>query len=124
MNILVIEDDLMMRRALGHNLLESGHTVRMASNGREAADIVEKNQNIDLVICDVMMPVLTGPSFLLMLKNYFNDKIPPIIIISGDKVKEDYLKKLDIPYNHFVKKPIDFKKFNDLVASTATQSSS
>jgi CheY-like chemotaxis protein len=116
MNILIIEDDLMTRKALSHNLLEDGHTVSIAANGQEAISVIEKNRIIDLVICDVMMPVLTGPSFILMLKNYFPKKLPSVIIISGDKVGEDYLKKIEIPYDHFLSKPIDPQELKEVIA--------
>jgi CheY-like chemotaxis protein len=106
MNILIIEDDLMVRKALSHTLLEAGHTVSVATNGQEAIALIEKNRIIDVVISDVMMPVLTGPSFILHLKNYFPKKMPHVIIISGDKVGEDYLQKIEIPYDHFLSKPI------------------
>jgi two-component system, cell cycle sensor histidine kinase and response regulator CckA len=87
MNILIIEDDAMVRKALGHQLLEMSHTISVATNGQEALTLIEKNRQVDLIICDVMMPVLTGPSFLLMLKKYYPVKLPAIIIISGDKVE-------------------------------------
>lgn len=117
MNILVIEDDHLVRKSLAHFLLEAGHTVCVATNGEEAGEVVKRNGNINLVICDVMMPKLTGPSFLLTLKSYFQEGLPAIIIISGDKVGEDYLKKLEIPYNFFLQKPIDFTVLGGLVES-------
>ena len=117
MNILIIEDDLLVRKALGHTLLEAGHTVSAAANGQEAIAMIEKNRVIDLVICDVMMPVLTGPSFILQLKNYFPKNMPKVIIISGDKVGEDYLKKLEIPYDHFLAKPLDHNQLQKVLKS-------
>ncbi len=117
MNILIIEDDQMVRKALSHSLLEAGHTLSVAGNGQEAISVIEKNKSIELVICDVMMPVLTGPSLILMLKNYFPKNPPSVIIISGDKVGEDYLKKIEIPYDHFLSKPINIAELNSLIAS-------
>jgi two-component system, cell cycle sensor histidine kinase and response regulator CckA len=115
MNILIIDDDLMLRKALGHNLLEAGHTVSIASNGQEAIDLIEKNRNIDLIMVDVMMPVLTGPSFILMLKKYYPAKLPTIIIISGVKDGEEFLKKIDINFDHFLSKPINFEKLHEII---------
>jgi CheY-like chemotaxis protein len=115
MNILIIEDDVLVRKALSHSLLEAGHTVSIAANGQEAIAVIERNKMIDLVICDVMMPVLTGPSFILQLKNFFPKKQPQVIIISGDKVGEEYLKKIEIPYDHFISKPINHQQLNKLL---------
>jgi CheY-like chemotaxis protein len=116
MNILIIEDDPMVRKALSHHLQQHAHHLFAATNGQEAIQIIEKQKDIDLIICDVMMPVLTGPSFLLMLKNYYPKELPAIIIVSGAKVGEDFLRKIEIPYNHYISKPIDFSKLSDLVA--------
>src|SRR6476620_6564523 len=100
MNILVIDDDPLVRKSLSHYLIESGHTVSAAVNGQEAIPVIEKHREIDLVICDVMMPVLTGPSLILMLKNYYPKQLPAVIVISGAKVDEAFLKKIEIPFNH------------------------
>lgn len=120
MNALVIEDDPLVRKALSYHLIEAGHTVSAAVNGQEAIQVIEKHRDIDLIICDVMMPVLTGPSFILMLKNYYPKELPSIIIVSGAKVGEDFLKRIEIPYDHFVSKPIDFSKLSVIIAELET----
>jgi two-component system, cell cycle sensor histidine kinase and response regulator CckA len=116
MNILIIDDDLMLRKAVGHNLLEAGHTVSIASNGQEAIDMLEEGKRFELVMVDVMMPVLTGPSFILQLKKYFPNKLPTIVVISGVKDGEEFLKKIDIPFDHFLPKPIDFNKLKAIIS--------
>jgi CheY-like chemotaxis protein len=115
MNVLVLEDDKMLRKALAFHLLELGHSVTAASNGKEALDLVAQNRSIDLIICDVMTPVLSGPSFILSLKKYFPKKLPPVIIITNVKEGEDFLKKIEIPYDHFISKPIDFDKLGQMI---------
>jgi CheY-like chemotaxis protein len=118
MHILIIDDDLMFRKAMAHHLLESGHTVSIASNGQEAIHLVEKDNNIDLVMVDVMMPVLTGPSFILQLKRHFPEKLPVIVVISGVRDGEEFLKKIDIPFDHFLSKPIDLQKLREITGGT------
>ncbi|MES2678813.1 MAG: response regulator [Bacteroidota bacterium] len=115
MNILIIDDDAFVKKALSFNLLEDGHSVTLAGNGEEAISLIEKNQNFDLIFCDVMMPVLTGPTFLLMLKKYFPLGLPAIAIISGVKDGEDFLHKIDINYDFFIKKPINMEYLNKIV---------
>ena len=115
MNTLIIDDDIFLKKALSFNLLELGHTVAIAGNGQEAIEMIEKNKNVDLIFCDVMMPVLTGPGFLLMLKKHFPKDLPCIVIISGVKDGENFLHKIDIQYDYFVKKPIDMPKLRQLV---------
>lgn len=116
MKTLIIDDDLFLKKALSFNLLELGHAVTLAGDGQEAIDLIETNKNFDLIFCDVMMPVLTGPAFLLMLKKYFPKKLPCIVIISGVNDGEAFLKTIDIQYDYFVKKPVDMPALRKLIA--------
>jgi CheY-like chemotaxis protein len=115
MKVLIIEDDILVRKALSHVLLEAGHTVIVSPDGMDALKVIEKNAALDLVICDVMMPFLTGPSFILKLQQMFPHRLPYIIIISGDKVGEDFLKKIEIPYDQFLTKPIDHERLREIL---------
>lgn len=105
----------MMQTALCYKLVELGHSVSITSNGQEAIELIGNNRKVDLVICDVMMPVLTGPSVILMLKNYFRQQLPFIVVISGVKEGEAFLRKLEIGYDHFLPKPVDFDHLATLV---------
>ena len=115
MNILIIDDDVFVKKALSFTLLDSGHSVAIAGNGEEAIAHIEKNKNFDLILCDVMMPVLTGPTFLLMLKKYYPQGLPAIVIISGVKNGEDFLHKIDIRYDYFMSKPLNMEQLNNIV---------
>lgn len=66
--ILHVEDDESIRYSLGYALLDEGYTVHTAFNGKEALDFLSIHSNeIDLILLDVMMPVMDG--FILMKKN-------------------------------------------------------
>ena len=121
MNILIIDDDVFVKKALSFNLLEEGHSVTIAGNGEEAIVHIEKNKNFDLIFCDVMMPVLTGPTFLLMLKKYYPQGLPAIAIISGVKNGEDFLHKIDIDYDYFLSKPIDMEQLKSIVTEVGAK---
>jgi two-component system, chemotaxis family, sensor kinase CheA len=117
MNILVIEDDPMLRRALGHYLLDIGHMVSTCGNGQEALEFIKDNPGVDLVIVDVIMPVLSGASFLILMKKHFPQGLPHIIIISAVKEGENFVKQIEVPYDHYIQKPIDFEDLGELIAS-------
>ena len=116
MNILVIDDDPMVRRAMGHYLLDIGHMVSTCGNGQEALSFVKENQHIDVVIVDVIMPVLSGASFLLLLKKQFRDTMPRIVIISAVREGESFVKQIEVPFDHYFQKPIDFEDLGELIA--------
>lgn len=107
MNILIIDDDEFMQKTLSFGLTAEGHQVTVAFNGQEAIQQIAQNSNFHVVICDVIMPVLTGPGFLLQLKRHFPKKLPLIIVVSAVRDGEEFLHKIEIPYDHFLRKPVD-----------------
>lgn len=84
--ILIAEDDAELRQLFSHALTKNGYTVRGVSNGAEALDELE-NGYYDLIITDVMMPVMDGyslikelreagitlPALMITAKNAFDD---------------------------------------------------
>ena len=71
-NILVIEDDESLSKLYEIVLHKEGYGVYNAKNGREAFEIIE-NKHIDLVMTDIMMPVMDGYEFIGMLRAGFED---------------------------------------------------
>jgi CheY-like chemotaxis protein len=115
MNILIVEDDAATRKAIGFYALEAGHSVTSSANGTEALALLEKNRSFRLVICDIMMPGLSGAGFLLGVKKIFRDKMPAVIVVSGVKDGEELLKKVEVGFDAFLKKPIDFRQLEKVI---------
>jgi len=103
MNILIVEDDRMLVKALSNRLTDEGFSVYSAENGKKALDALNANK-VDLIICDLMMPVLDGATFLTLLRNYINSGIP-VIVMSSLHQAPDILKKRGIEYTLFIQKP-------------------
>lgn len=81
MNILIIEDDKLTLNAVQHSLENLGHTTSVAKSGEEAIDMIHKN-NYDLILCDVMMPGISGLSFVTVLRSV-HLCYTPIIMMSS-----------------------------------------
>lgn len=78
--ILVVDDNVNMRKLLRHHLLKRGYRVLTAAGGKQAIDLAAR-ERIDLITLDLMMPTMGGYDLLGMLKNDpFTKKIPVIII--------------------------------------------
>ena len=112
MNILIIDDDVFAKKMLGHHLLDMGHTVTTVSNGQEALLHIERNNNMEVILLDLFMPQLSGPSFLLLLSKQTRKPLPKIVIVSGARDGENLLKDLGIAYDYYFHKPIDFTLLN------------
>ncbi len=106
MKILVIDDDVMMLAAITQKLKEKQYVVSTTTDAAEALKILGEDK-IDLVICDIVMPGVSGLTFLSMLKNFYFSKVPLILISSyaQDKVLKD---AYNMGANYFISKPIDY----------------
>ena len=103
--ILVVDDEQQLALALKIRLQSRGYEVLTAGDGQQALDLVEREQP-DMVILDVLMPVMDGYSCLREINNRFGrNKLPIIILTAWDRMKdlfdlegiEDYVIK---PFDH------------------------
>ena len=113
MKILVVDDDRLMLQAISYKLKDSGYEVVLAEDGYEALNIIDKIK-IDLIISDVMMPNISGLGLLSLLKQFYFNNIPVIIISSLNKA-DMVLHSIGLGAVDFIRKPIDFKKLLQLV---------
>ena len=80
--ILIVEDDRELRQLFQHVLVKNGYTVRGAANGREALACIDK-EYVDLIISDIMMPVMDGYELVRSLRDC-GDKTPVLMITAKD----------------------------------------
>lgn len=64
--ILVVDDSTALRRTMALTLEKAGYRVIQKKNGREALNVFQENPNLDLIVCDIEMPVMNGFEFLGM----------------------------------------------------------
>ncbi len=99
-SILVVEDNTDMRFFL-RGLLEENYSVYTASDGAEALDILEKEAPVDLILSDMMMPVMDGSELLSRLEQNEKYKDIPVIFLtarSDDLVKHRGLELGAVDY--------------------------
>ncbi|MES2285340.1 MAG: response regulator [Bacteroidota bacterium] len=113
MNILLIDDDEMILAAISFKLKEKGYIVHIAANGSKAVDVIVDN-TFDLIICDLMMPIISGATFLSMRESFFAGNVP-VIVMSSLGEGDEMLKKLNINFEFFLKKPIQFEKLFEII---------
>ena len=96
-NILVVDDDFSTRSLLGKMIKKEGWTVDLAENGKHAFEVL-RTKKIELILLDLIMPVMDGFEFLKKIKKikkYAN--IPIVVVTSKDLTKDDYdLLKRDV----------------------------
>jgi CheY-like chemotaxis protein len=105
--ILVIEDDTSIRELLVELLEAEGFHVVSATNGQEAVSILEKQSTFDLILVDLMMPVMDGYSFRAeQLKHPLWSKIPTVVMSAEANAKE---KMKPFQISAFLSKPVDLE---------------
>jgi signal transduction histidine kinase/DNA-binding response OmpR family regulator len=103
--ILIVEDLMDMRLFLSV-LLSQYYNVKTAENGQQALLLLEENNNeVDLIISDVMMPVMDGFEFLEKLKNNPQRAQIPVIMLTARTAERDKLKALKIGVDDYLQKP-------------------
>jgi signal transduction histidine kinase/CheY-like chemotaxis protein/CHASE3 domain sensor protein len=118
--ILIVEDDVRNVYALTNILEPRGAIIEIARNGREALDALEKRANqpssaIDLVLMDVMMPVMDGLAATREIRKNTNWKKLPIITLTAKAMPDDQQRCIDAGANDYMAKPLDVEKLLSLV---------
>jgi DNA-binding response OmpR family regulator len=91
--VLVVEDDQKIRQLIVRILQSRGHGTITAENGSEALEVFDANPEIDLVILDVMMPVMDGFSTIVALRKRARGDVPVVMQTSlsgGDSLMAGY----------------------------------
>ena len=86
LKILIVEDDRELRQLFAHVLIKNGYTAEGVSNGREALDAMEKDY-FDLIISDIMMPVMDGYELVRSLRESGNTT--PVLMITAKDAFDD-----------------------------------
>jgi DNA-binding response OmpR family regulator len=102
--ILVAEDQLHVRRLIEMKLKTLGYKVTTVENGQEALDIATKILP-DLILLDVMMPLMTGFEVLSRLKQHAKAKKIPVILVTAQSKEEEILHGLELGAEDYISKP-------------------
>lgn len=86
LKILIAEDDRELRQLFSHVLIKNGYTVKGVSNGQEALDAMDSDY-FDLIISDIMMPVMDGYAFVRLLREAGNNT--PVLMITAKDAFDD-----------------------------------
>ena len=104
LKILIAEDDRELRRLFAHVLLKNGYTVKEVGNGKEALDAIDA-EYFDLIISDIMMPVMDGYEFVRLLREAGNTT--PVLMITAKDAFDDMRQGFISGTDDYMVKPIN-----------------
>ena len=116
-NILIVEDEKNMQSIIAEYMQRGGHTCFTADDGVDALMIL-KNNPMDLMILDVMMPHLDGFSVCKMAREMSN---LPIIMLTAKSEEEDKLKGYELGADDYITKPFSATYLKARVKNLLTQ---
>ena len=103
--VLVIDDEPLVARSVAR-ILSRSHEVTTLTSSREALRLIEAGERWDLVICDLMMPELTGMELARRLEAVAPDLTPRLIFLTGGAYTSDAQAFLEAGHP-YLEKPID-----------------
>jgi len=108
LNVLVVDDDFINRKLIQAMLKRHpdmfGEIVE-AENGSEALSIMKSREDINLILLDILMPVLDGKEFLKIFRADEENKKIPVIVLSTDDTQKSAV--LSLGAEDFIIKPIN-----------------
>ena len=112
--ILCVEDEELLLADISEELEDAGYKTLKATNGKEAIEIL-KYEIVDLVLCDIMMPLIDGPTTLKLVRERLpqHDEVP-FIFLTAKATREDILAGKKMGVDDYLTKPIDY----DLLLAT------
>ncbi len=103
---MLIVDDLKTNRKILKGIFQNRFTILEAENGQQALDVLKEYQNqVDIILLDLMMPVMDGTEFLEIKRATTALSDIPIIIITADESAECQINTLALGANDYIIKP-------------------
>ena len=105
--ILIAEDDKELRQLFSHILTKNGYLIKGVSNGKEALDALDK-EYYDLIISDIMMPIMDGFELVRLLRNTGNNT--PVMMITAKDAFDDMREGFMSGTDDYMIKPININE--------------
>ncbi len=106
-NLLIVEDDTAIRQYV-HSELSSDFVITECGNGQEAWDYVQKNADrVDLIVTDLMMPVMDGLQLCQKLKANFLTSHIPVLMLTAKTDDSDYIEGIRNGADYYLTKPFN-----------------
>lgn len=108
--VLLCDDELMNRKVASKILMKENFSVIEAKNGKEAIEILKTNR-VDLILMDLMMPLMDGYEATKIIKANEELSAIPLIIISAISDKSSITRGLELGADEYITKPFDIIEF-------------
>src|SRR6266508_3644126 len=115
--ILVVDDQEVIRHLLVRYLRELVHTSMTANGGQQAIELLQA-QSFDLVLLDIMMPIMNGYEVLKWIKSNAALRHMPVIVVSADTDLDSAVKCIQLGAEDYLHKPFNRVLLNARVTAS------
>jgi two-component system chemotaxis sensor kinase CheA len=103
--ILVVDDSNTDRKIMKNAIKPLGFTIKEATNGEEALNILKNDSNIDAALVDIEMPKMDGYTLAQEIRKYNRFKNLPLIAVTSRTTKSDRVRGVEVGMNEYITKP-------------------
>ncbi len=114
--VLIVDDDIKNIFVLSSALQEHDMNISHAKNGQEALDFLKDNLDTDIVLMDIMMPVMNGYEAMEAIRADKKLKHLPMIAVTAKAMEKDKQAALKSGADDYLTKPIDLEKLSSMMA--------
>ena len=104
--ILVVDDDMRDAFSITSILQRHGAKTLVGQNGEDGLDLLQRNPNVDLILMDMMMPVMNGFEAVSEIRRFSCFKDIPIVALTAQAMKDDREKCFAAGVSHYLAKPV------------------
>jgi len=115
--VLIVDDNPRNVFSLTQGLKPFKMKITVAENGQEALEKLDTNPTIDIVLMDIMMPIMDGNTAIKKIRQQSNYAALPVIAITAKASRADQLEAIDSGANNCMAKPVDINVLTELMAS-------
>lgn len=119
--VLVVDDEPHIVSSLRRALM--GHDVRVVTRSREALDLVLAGERFDAILCDLMMPVMTGMDLAHELERVAPDQAARMVFVTGGAFTARAREFLEHTTNPRLEKPLDLERLHAVIADLVRKKS-
>jgi len=106
-HVLIVDDSSVMRKIVERSLRQAGVNIAQvleAGNGAEALGVVQRAK-VDLILCDINMPVMDGLEFVKQLPGIENARAVPVVMITTEGSENHVVQALSSGARGYIRKP-------------------
>jgi CheY-like chemotaxis protein len=113
--VLIVDDNMRNTFALSKLLSEKGLNTKIAQNGQKALEILAEEPDVDLVLMDIMMPILDGYETIKRIRAQQKFRNLPILALTAKVMEGTREKCLAAGANDYLPKPVDVDQLFSLL---------